>query len=60
MLFRSNGGDESDVVVEHCGDIYYMTGDVPGAIKYWTQALEMGNESKTLKLKISKKKYMTE
>ena len=55
-----NGGDESDVVVEHCGDIYYMTGDVPGAIKYWTQALEMGNESKTLKLKISKKKYMTE
>ena len=55
-----NGGEESDVVVEHCGDIYYMTGDIPGALKYWKQALDMGSESKVLKQKISKKKYMTE
>ncbi len=55
-----NGGEESDVVVEHCGDIYYMTGDIPGALKYWRQALDMGSESKVLKQKISKKKYMTE
>lgn len=25
---KSEGGDKSDVIVEHCGDIYYMTGDV--------------------------------
>ena len=55
-----NGGEESDVVVEHCGEIYYMTGDIPGALKYWRQALDMGRECKVLKQKISKKKYMTE
>lgn len=53
-------GDKSDVVVEHCGDIYYMSGDVDGALKYWKQSLEMGNESKTLKQKIEKKKYIGE
>ena len=29
---KSEGGDKSDVIVEHCGDIYYMTGDVDGAL----------------------------
>ncbi|WP_418204491.1 tetratricopeptide repeat protein, partial [Bacteroides sp.] len=46
---KSEGGDKSDVIVEHCGDIYYMTGDVDGALTYWKKALEMGSESKTLK-----------
>lgn len=53
-------GEKSDVIVEHCGDIYFMTGDVEGALKYWKQALEMGSESKTLKQKIEKKKYIAE
>ena len=48
--------EKSDVIVEHCGDIYYMTGDVDGALSYWKKALEMGSESKTLKQKIEKKK----
>ena len=52
--------EKSDVVVEHCGDIYFMTGDVEGALKYWKKALEMGSESKTLKEKIEKKKYIAE
>ena len=55
-----NEGDKSDTIVEHCGDIYYMTGDVDGALKYWKQAREMGSESKTLKKKIEKKKYIPE
>ena len=55
-----NEGDKSDTIVEHCGDIYYMTGDVDGALKYWKQAQEMGSESKTLKKKIEKKKYIPE
>lgn len=55
-----NEGEKSDVVVEHCGDIYFMTGDVEGAVKYWKKALEMGSESKTLKEKIDKKKYIAE
>ena len=57
---KSEGGDKSDVIVEHCGDIYYMTGDVDGALTYWKKALEMGSESKTLRQKIEKKKYIAE
>ena len=30
-----NDGEKSDVIVEHCGDIYFMTGDVEGALNYW-------------------------
>lgn len=56
---KSDGG-KSDVIVEHCGDIYYMTGDVNGALKYWQQSLKMGSKSKTLPAKIQKKKYITE
>lgn len=52
--------EKSDVIVEHCGDIYFMTGDVEGAMKYWKMAQEMGSESKTLKQKIEKKKYIAE
>ena len=52
--------EKSDVIVEHCGDIYYMTGDVDCALSYWKKALEMGSESKTLKQKIEKKKYIAE
>ena len=55
-----NDGEKSDVIVVHCGDIYFMTGDVEGALKYWKKALEMGSESKTLKRKIEKKKYIAE
>lgn len=55
-----NEEEKSAVVVEHCGDIYFMTGDVEGALKYWKQALEMGSESKTLKRKIEQKKYIAE
>lgn len=53
-----NDGAKSDVIVEHCGDIYYMTGDVDGALKYWKQALEMGSKSKTIRQKIQKKKFI--
>lgn len=53
-------GEKSDVIVEHCGDIYYMTGDVDGALEYWKKALDMGSKSKTLKQKIEKKKYIAE
>lgn len=51
---------QSSVVVEHCGDIHFKSGDTEGALKYWKQALEMGSESKTLQQKIEKKKYLSE
>ncbi len=55
-----NGGDKSDVVVEHCGDIYYMNGEIEKAIGYWKQALELGSQSERLKKKIELKKYISE
>ena len=27
-----NGGDSSQVIVEHCGDIYYMSGEKEKAL----------------------------
>lgn len=53
-----NGGGESSGVAEHCGDIYYMTGDVDGALKYWKQAWDMGIRTDVLKEKIEKKKFI--
>ena len=57
VAMENEGGKSADVV-EHCGDIYYMTGDVEGALKHWKQALDMGSTSPTLKQKIEQKKYI--
>lgn len=53
-----NGGEESADILEHAGDIYYMTGDVEKALHYWNKALEQGSESKILGEKIKRKKYI--
>lgn len=53
-------GNQSDVVVEHCGDIYFMNGETDEAVKYWQKSLELGNESDVLKKKIKLKKYVQE
>lgn len=55
-----NGGEESATIVEHCGDIYYMLGDVDKALAYWKQAATMEHESTTLEKKIRMKKYISE
>lgn len=55
-----NGGNSSDVVTEHCGDIHAQAGDIEGAVKYWRKAVSMGSKSKTITRKISKKKYIEE
>ncbi len=66
-------GDASSVVVEHCGDIYYMNGERDKALEYWKQAEKLSRETpqegsdersekelKLLKKKITQKKYLTE
>lgn len=56
-----NGGDQSAVIVEHCGDIYYMLGEKEAAMQFWRQADEMeGNTSKKLKQKLLQQKYIAE
>ena len=71
-----NGGSQSSVVVEHCGDIYYQNGEREKAVEYWIQAEKLAAEEqekaeegdeprdpKELKLlnkKIANKKYYAE
>lgn len=51
-----NGGSESDVVVEHFGDIHFKVGNKERAIELWKLSLEMGNKSEELKIKIDNQK----
>lgn len=45
-------GEISADVVEHAGDIYYMTGDTDAALRFWHQAIELGSQSKEIERKI--------
>lgn len=47
-------------VMEHCGDIHYMNGDVEGAVHYWHEAVELHSESVTIEQKILQQKYVEE
>lgn len=65
-----NGGDSSQVIVEHCGDIYYKLGEKDKALELWKKALTLEsspddgttprpeNEIKRLKQKIALRKYI--
>ena len=58
--------DTSAVLLEHAGDIYYHTGEVEQAIRYWQQALERSSvksevkddRKQILSRKIKLKKYL--
>ncbi len=64
---------KSSVVVEHCGDIYYLNGEKEKAVEYWIEAEKLAaepteNESeartekelKLLRKKITHKKYFAQ
>ena len=53
-----NGGNESDVIIEHYGDILFMLNDVEGAISNWKKSVELGNKSKILEQKINERKFI--
>ena len=67
-----HGTDNSSVVVEHCGDIYYHCGEKDKALEFWKEAEKLAeeaveeedkrepNELKLLKKKIRNKRYYTE
>lgn len=50
-----NGGIDSDVVVEHYGDILFKTGNTEKALEIWKLSKEMGNTSVELLNKIENK-----
>ncbi len=53
-----NDDDPGSEVLEHCGDIYFHTGEPEKALEFWQQAKEKGSESKTINQKIRQKKYI--
>ena len=53
-----SGDEPAADVMEHCGDIHYMNGDVEGAVRYWHEAVELHSESKTIEQKIFQRKYI--
>jgi tetratricopeptide (TPR) repeat protein len=50
-----NGGAESQVIVEHYGDIQFMVGNAEAALELWKLSNEMGNNSESLLKKIKGK-----
>lgn len=51
---------KSAELMDHYGDILFMTGDKDGAVSRWKKALEMGKESETLNRKIAEGRYIEE
>jgi tetratricopeptide (TPR) repeat protein len=56
----SKGGDQRAEIVDHYGDILYLTGDKKKALEQWEKALELGKDTKTVKKKIIEKTYYEE
>ncbi|MCK5169017.1 MAG: tetratricopeptide repeat protein [Bacteroidales bacterium] len=50
-----NGGQESQVIVEHYGDIQFKVGNEEAALELWNLSKEMGNNSEGLLKKIKGK-----
>ena len=46
----------SNVLWEHAGDIYLMTGDKQKAVEYWQKAIESGGDKTQLERKIKTRK----
>lgn len=52
------GGNENPVLVEHYGDILYMMGNKPEAIRNWKKAKSLGDGSDMLDRKIKESRYI--
>jgi tetratricopeptide (TPR) repeat protein len=53
-----NGGDKSAEVLEHYGDILFMSGEKQEAVEWWQKAVKAGGDSPLLKKKIETKSYL--
>ena len=53
----NNSDEPSSDIIEHYGDILYMTGDKDEAVKQWEKALELSPDSDILKRKVENKTY---
>ena len=55
-----NGGEKSPEVLEHYGDILYMSGEKEESVTWWIKSLKAGNTSAILKKKIETKSYIAQ
>ena len=53
-----NDDSLSAEVLEHCGDIYFHTGDSTKAVEFWQKAKDNGSKSNSIDQKIKQKKYV--
>ena len=53
----SKGGDKSSEIVDHYGDILYMSGEKEKAVEQWKKALEMGKDTEIIRKKITDETY---
>ena len=51
-LTLQNSESPDNVLLEHAGDIYLMTGDKEKALDFWQKALEAGGDKTTLERKL--------
>lgn len=56
---NKDGGNSAEII-DHYGDILFMSGEESKAVEQWKKALELGKNTKTLKRKIADKKYYEE
>lgn len=59
-LMATESKELGAVEYHHCGDIYALCGDTGRAVECWTKAQSLGDESKSLKKKIKKRKYYSD
>lgn len=52
----ANDSTNSEVLLEHAGDIYLMLGQKDKAVEMWQKAIDAGGDAKALERKISTKK----
>ena len=52
-----HGGDQEPVLLEHGGDICYLSGDRATALQRWQQAWDAGGRSRALARKLKTRKY---
>lgn len=55
-----NSENENSTLIEHYGDILFMSGEIEGALENWKKSLDLGNDSTILKQKIKEKRYIRE
>lgn len=60
MLGEDDPEEASSDVLDHAGDIYFMTGEPQRALKFWERALALDPENKLIKKKVKYKTYFFE